>query len=159
MRIVVDSCLRIALTSNVLKDQENNQTILATTNQASPLAARKLETFGSKVLYCSSEDNRVDLNDLMNQLGAMGIDSILLEGGATLNDAALRAGIVQEVVTYIAPKMIGGAAAPTPVGGIGVEHLQDAYQLGQMKVSAIGEDIKISAYIQPKINIQPTEAN
>ena len=42
----------------------------------------------------------------------------MLEGGATLNDAALRAGIVQEVVTYIAPKMIGGAAAPTPVGGI-----------------------------------------
>ena len=73
----------------------------------------------------------MDLNDLMNQLGAMGIDSILLEGGATLNDAALRAGIVQEVVTYIAPKMIGGAAAPTPVGGMGVEHLQDAYQLGQ----------------------------
>ena len=71
-RQVVDSCLRIALTSNVLKDQENNQTILATTNQASPLAARKLETFGSKVLYCSSKDNRVDLNDLMNQLGAMG---------------------------------------------------------------------------------------
>ena len=101
----------------------------------------------------------MDLNDLMNQLGAMGIDSILLEGGATLNDAALRAGIVQEVVTYIAPKMIGGAAAPTPVGGMGVEHLQDAYQLGQMKVSAIGDDIKISAYIQPKINIQPTEAN
>ena len=159
VRIVVDSCLRIALTSNVLKDQENNQTILATTNQASPLAARKLETFGSKVLYCSSEDNRVDLNDLMNQLGAMGIDSILLEGGATLNDAALRAGIVQEVVTYIAPKMIGGATAPTPVGGMGVEHLQDAYQLGQMKVSAIGDDIKISAYIQPKTNIQPTEAN
>lgn len=159
VRIVVDSCLRIALTSNVLKDQENNQTILATTNQASPLAARKLETFGSKVLYCSSKDNRVDLNDLMNQLGAMGVDSILLEGGATLNDAALRAGIVQEVVTYIAPKMIGGAVAPTPVGGIGVEHLQDAYQLGQMKVSAIGDDIKISAYIQPKTKIQPTEAN
>ena len=47
--------------------------------------------------YCSSKDNRVDLNDLMNQLGAMGVDSILLEGGATLNDAALRAGIVQEL--------------------------------------------------------------
>ena len=55
--------------------------------------------------------------------------------------------------------MIGGAAAPTPVGGMGVEHLQDAYQLGQMKVSAIGDDIKISAYIQPKTKIQPTEAN
>ena len=84
VRIVVDSCLRIAPYLQCLKDQENNQTILATTNQASPLAARKLETFGSKVLYCSSKDNRVDLNDLMNQLGAMGVDSILLEGGATL---------------------------------------------------------------------------
>ena len=153
VRIVVDSCLRIALTSNVLKDQENNQTILATTNQASPLAARKLETFGSKVLYCSSKDNRVDLNDLMDQLGAMGIDSILLEGGATLNEAALRAGIVQEVVTYIAPKIVGGVAALTPVGGTGVEHLQDAYQLEQLKVSAIGEDVKISAYIQPRATV------
>ena len=105
------------------------------------------------MLYCSSKDNRVDLNDLMDQLGAMGIDSILLEGGATLNEAALSAGIVQEVITYIAPKMVGGVAALTPVGGTGVEHLQDAYQLEQMKVSSIGEDIKISAYIQPKITI------
>lgn len=158
VRIVVDSRLRIALSANVLKDQEHNQTILATTNQASPLAAHKLETFGAKVLYCSSKDDRVDLNDLMNQLGAMGIDSILLEGGAMLNDSALREGIVQEVITYVAPKIIGGAQALTPIAGIGVAHLQDAYQLEQMKATAIGEDIKISAYVRPKKETQSVQA-
>lgn len=149
-RIVVDSCLRISLMSNVLKDQEDNQTILATTSQASPLATNKLTMFGSKVVFCNKKDDRVDLQDLMNRLGAMGIDSILLEGGATVNDAALKAGIVQEVITYISPKIVGGANAPTPVGGTGVANLADAYKLTTMQVTQVGEDIKINALIKQK---------
>ena len=150
VRIVVDSCLRIALTSNVLKDQENNQTILATTNQASPLAARKLETFGSKVLYCSSKDNRVDLNDLMNQLGAMGVDSILLEGGGRLAEGALKAGIVDKVRFYIAPMLIGGSDAKTPVEGGGVRELCQAWKISDWTAEKIGDDLKITGYIRER---------
>ena len=152
VRIVVDSCLRIALTSNVLKDQENNQTILATTNQASPLAARKLETFGSKVLYCSSKDNRVDLNDLMNQLGAMGVDSILLEGGGTLNWAALESGIVQKVQAYIAPKLLGGRTAKTPVEGTGVPTPDQAFFLRNSRITQLGEDFLIESEVADRVH-------
>lgn len=147
-RIVVDSCLRIPLQSHVLQDQERNLTILATTNQANSMVADQLSRLGSEVLRCCVKNSRVDLNDLMCRLGAIGIDSILLEGGSTLNDAALREGIVQELVTYIAPKIVGGDGAPTPVGGMGIAHLSDAIQLERMQVTSIGQDIKISALIK-----------
>ena len=76
-------------------------------------------------------------------LGEKGIDSILLEGGATLNYAALNSKIVDEVHAYIAPKIIGGLAAKTPVGGEGVEKMKDAVNLQNMRFENIADDILI----------------
>ena len=84
----------------------------------------------------------------MARLGERKLDSILLEGGSTLNDSALRQGVVQEVITYIAPKLIGGAQSKTPVGGVGVAHLQDASQVTGLQVQQIGEDWKFTGYLQ-----------
>lgn len=147
IRIVTDSRLRISPDANVLKEQQQNQTIVAAVEGANAAAAQRLERLGVRVLYCGCGD-RVDLNDLMEKLGALGVDSILLEGGATLNEAALRAGIVQEVVVYIAPKMVGGNSAATSVGGIGVAHLRQAYRLERMQTAFVGEDIKITALVR-----------
>lgn len=150
VRIVIDSRLRIPLTSNVLKDQVHNPTLLAATSQASPQTVAQLKTLGAEVIVCPIKDGRVDLNTLMDQLGAMGIDSILLEGGATLNEAALQQNIVQEIITYIAPKILGGDQAPTSVGGAGVTRLEDAFELEHMQAVPIGKDIRISAFIKKK---------
>ena len=148
VRIITDSCLRIPPTSNVLQDQVHNPTILATTAKASTQIANEFKSSGSKVMLCSVKNGRVDLNDLMDQLGAIGIDSILLEGGASLNDAALRQGIVQEVIAYLATKMVGGDRAPTSVGGEGIACLEDAVELEYMQAASIGQDIKISALVK-----------
>ena len=90
----------------------------------------------------------MDLKKLTEELGRMQIDSILLEGGATLAAAAFESGIIDKVQMYIAPMIIGGNAARTPVGGDGIEHLTDAWQLTGITARNIGNDICITGYIR-----------
>ncbi len=85
----------------------------------------------------------------MKDLAADGIDSILLEGGGALNWSALEAGIVNKVQTYIAPKIFGGETAKTPVAGVGVALPSQAYQLGNPKFTAMGDDILIESEVLP----------
>ena len=85
----------------------------------------------------------VTYRTLMEYLGKQGIDSVLLEGGGTLNDAALSAGIVNEICAFIAPKIFGGAGAKTPVSGIGVAHPAEAVMLTLRQVETIGDDLML----------------
>ena len=95
----------------------------------------------------TDESGRVDLNDLMTQLGEMKIDSIFLEGGAGLNWSALESGIVDRIQTYIAPKIFGGADAKTPVAGLGAEAPADAIMLKNTTVTVIGEDLLLESEV------------
>ena len=79
----------------------------------------------------------------MEQLGERGIDSILLEGGGALNEAALKAGIVDRVAAFIAPKLIGGANAKTPVEGEGFAKMSQAICLENVEMRSIGGDFLI----------------
>lgn len=99
------------------------------------------------MLICGEEKGRVDLQQLMVKLGQYQIDSILLEGGGTLNWAALESGIVQKVQAYIAPKLLGGKDAKTPVEGTGIALPQDAYCLKNSKVIPLGEDFLIESEV------------
>ncbi len=147
LRIIVDSSLRIPLEAKVLQNQDSAKTIIATTEQADRNKAALLEEAGIELLTVPVKDGRTDLKALMRVLGERGIDSILLEGGATLNFAALQAGIVDKVQVYIAPKLIGGETAKTPVGGEGIEKLSQAFGVLDLKASAVGEDILLEGYI------------
>lgn len=89
------------------------------------------ERAGCRVLRVGERDGHVDLDELMARLGRAEIDSVLLEGGGTLNWAALEQGVVQKVQAYIAPKLLGGREAKTPVEGAGVPHPEGAFPAGQ----------------------------
>jgi diaminohydroxyphosphoribosylaminopyrimidine deaminase/5-amino-6-(5-phosphoribosylamino)uracil reductase len=89
----------------------------------------------------------VDLVALMRRLGEREVQSVLIEGGGILASAALAAGLVDRVYFLIAPLIIGGAEAPTAVGGEGVARLADAWRVGNMKVQRIGEDVLITGDI------------
>lgn len=102
---------------------------------------------GVEVLECQSKNNHVDINDLMIKLGSMGIDSLLLEGGGTLNAAFLEAGCVDEVWTFIAPKIIGGEGAKTPVSGKGIDKMSEAINLQNIDIQNINGDILIKGKI------------
>lgn len=84
----------------------------------------------------------------MLRLGEEKIDSILLEGGSTLNFSALDQSIVDKVQVYIAPKIIGGEKSKTPVGGRGIEALGDGFQLKDISYRRLDEDLLIEGYIR-----------
>lgn len=145
-RIILDSSLRIPLDSRVLSDQQRNPVLIAYTERALPEKTRRLEELGAGLLYCRIRDYRIDLVDLMTKLGDMGIDSILLEGGATVNDSAFQQGLIDKIILYMAPKIIGGEKSKTFVGGRGIEKLDQAYPLRIESMESLGDGIKITAY-------------
>lgn len=152
VRIICDSSLRIPLTSNIVKTAKEVQTIVAcakadgfTTEQKNSRTDKMaaLEQAGCEIIEVEKTEKGIDLKELMRILGEKNIDSILLEGGSSLNFSALQAGIVTKVETYIAPKLFGGEGAKTPVGGLGVELPKDAFKLENPKITQIEEDILI----------------
>ncbi len=91
------------------------------------------------VLSCKSRDGRVDVVDLSARLFAMDVTGVLLEGGSELNWAFIEAGLVDRVAIFIAPMLIGGAVAPTAVGGSGLT-LPEALRLASVEVRQVGHD-------------------
>lgn len=145
-RIILDSRLRIPLESKILSNPESNPAIVACTEDASHRMIRRLEEAGTEVLCCRSCGGRIDLTDLTAKLGALQIDSVMLEAGGTVNEAAFSQGIVDKVIFYLAPKIIGGANAKTIVDGVGIRELSDAYPLQIDEIKPLGSDYKITAY-------------
>jgi diaminohydroxyphosphoribosylaminopyrimidine deaminase/5-amino-6-(5-phosphoribosylamino)uracil reductase len=143
IRIICDSGLRIPPESRICQSAGEYRTIVACGSEDSVDAekAERLRGLGIEIISCPGADGKVDLRKLMKRLGAFGIDSIFLEGGGELNDSALRAEIVQEVKAYVAPKLLGGSTAKTPVAGCGVDLPEEAVLLELEDVTKIGEDL------------------
>lgn len=151
IRIIVDSSARIPLKSKILNLESDAKTIIVVTEKAGREKLRMLEEKGAEVIITPSKNGRVDLNLLMKELGERKIDSILLEGGSELNYAALEEGIVDKVHAFIAPKIIGGNTAKTPVGGQGKAHMEDAINLECIDIHRFGDDIMIEGYIKKEV--------
>ena len=146
IRIIVDSILRIPMNSKVLQNKDN-KTIIATTKRANMKNMQELLKKNIKVLIIEEKNGQVNLNALIKKLGELNIDSILLEGGGTLNYSALEENIVDKVMIYISPKIIGGEFSKTPVGGIGIDKLNDAFKLKDITANIVDEDILVEGYI------------
>ena len=158
VRIVCDSSLRIPLDSQIVRSAKEYRTIVAyagreENEEITEKITKKIEQLHAKgvdTVCCPDEKGQIDLKKLMTYLGNEGIDSILLEGGGTLNDSALRAGIVKEVHCFIAPKLIGGKNSKTPVEGIGIGLPSEALKLKCTDICRIGEDIRIICQVCEK---------
>lgn len=140
IRIICDSHLRIPMEAEVVQTAKEMKTVVATVSSEQEKISALREA-GVKVLITDSADGKVDLQDLMQKLGQEKIDSILLEGGGTLNQSALQSGIVNHIQIYLAPKIFGGTGKYTPVSGIGVKEPDEAYLLINRKIRIFGEDI------------------
>lgn len=148
IRIIVDSNLKIPIDSKILKTSNNYKTIIATTEKSDINKRNIIKNLGAEVLITKSLNNKVDLNDLMLKLGKFEIDSILLEGGGELNYSALKAGIVDKVMIFIAPKIIGGIDSKTCIEGEGIDLLSKAYKVTDLKPKLLDEDILLTGYIE-----------
>jgi len=145
IRVVVDSRTRIPLGAKVLNKEA--PTIVATTKFASKKRIKTLRNKGVKVLVIREKDKKVNLKELLKRLGELGITSLLVEGGGKINASFLENGLVDKVLFFIAPKMIGGEEALTPVEGEGIERIKDAIKLKDISVKRFGEDVLIEGYI------------
>ena len=147
LRIVVDSAGRIPLDANVITTPSNAGMLLATTDALPAEKEAQLIESGARIVKMPAVGGHVDLNALMSALHASNIDSVLLEGGGTLNAAALQAGIVDKVMLFIAPKLIGGEQAVTPVGGAGIARMADALRIHNLSVARYDDDVLIEGYL------------
>ncbi|MGC8605037.1 MAG: bifunctional diaminohydroxyphosphoribosylaminopyrimidine deaminase/5-amino-6-(5-phosphoribosylamino)uracil reductase RibD, partial [Desulfomonilaceae bacterium] len=146
VRIVADSNLRTPLDANIFNQTSPSGVILATrSNPPSRLKAR-LEKKGAKIIQTSGS-NKVDLKDLLSNLYQMGITSLLIEGGARLAWGAFEARIVDRCVFFYAPIIIGGKSAPSGVSGIGINRLEEAPRLVEMRSSKVGPDILVEGRV------------
>ena len=141
VRIVCASHARIPADCKLVQTAREIPTYVAVVEENERTA--RLEENGVHILVCGEKNGRVDLADLMQQLGALGVNGILLEGGSALAFSALREGVVHRVQAYVAPKLIGGADAKTPVGGAGFDRMADALALKNVRCTPLGEDILI----------------
>ena len=147
VRIICDTHLRTPVSSQVVKTAKEIPTILAVC-ETDRSRYQPYQEAGCQILTLPDADGHLDLNALMEKLGEERIDSVLLEGGGTLNWAALKSGIVREVHAYMAPKLFGGSEAKTPVEGRGVPDPAEAVHLKVREIRHLGEDLLIESEVQ-----------
>lgn len=147
IRVVVDSRVRIPLGAKVLNQEA--PTIVATTKFASKRKIEVLKKKGAKVLIIKKDKNKkVDLKALLKRLGELEITSLLVEGGGRINASFLENDLVDKVLFFVAPKIIGGEEALTPVEGEGIERIKDAIKLKNISIKRFGEDVLVEGYIR-----------
>lgn len=152
VRIICDSNLRIPLECNIVNTASDYRTIVACKKSIKDSDCKKIKKLQAKNVEVVFVDEKagqgIDLRKLMEEMYNRKIDGILLEGGGTLNAAMLKEKLVNKVYAYIAPKLIGGANALTPVEGKGVEKMSDAFLLSDVEIRRITNDILIAGYIK-----------
>jgi len=147
VRIIVDSHASLPEDSAIARTAGEYRTVLAHTTDAMRERLEPLHGCGIETVECAATENgMVNLDDLMSRLGAMGIDSVLVEGGAELDWSLVSAGLADEHYIFVAPKIIGGKAAKGPVGGNGFGKMSDALGLDIESVTTSGEDILIHCF-------------
>ena len=146
-RIVADSRARLPLDSRLVATAADAPVLVATTEAAPADRRHELEHAGVQVLVLPAHDGRPSLRALMEELGRRQMTHVLLEGGGELCAAALADGLVDKLLVFVAPKLIGGRGAPTPVGGEGVGQVADAVQATDHTVRRVGDDLLIEAWL------------
>jgi diaminohydroxyphosphoribosylaminopyrimidine deaminase/5-amino-6-(5-phosphoribosylamino)uracil reductase len=144
LRVVVDSRARAPVGSRLMS--EPGETLVAAAG-LSDRSRRELAQAGVRAVELPAGDGSVDLAALMAHLAAeRSITSLLVEGGASLLGSMFDLGLVDKVTAFIAPTIIGGKDAPTPVGGAGFERIADALRLERVKWDRYGRDMAITGY-------------
>jgi diaminohydroxyphosphoribosylaminopyrimidine deaminase/5-amino-6-(5-phosphoribosylamino)uracil reductase len=145
-RIIVDSALKIPLNANVLR-LNDGKTIIATTQNSNHNKIKKIISLGHHVIITKNKDGKVDLKALIKNLGRLDITSIMVEGGSSINASALQNHIVDKILLFIAPKIIGGVDSVPSIGGFSPSSLRKITKIKNIKIRKIGEDTIIEGYL------------
>lgn len=145
LRIVVDSSGRLPLNAQLFREHGH---ILVATANAPKMSTDALSAIGADILSTTSQDGLVNLHTLLKTLGRMEITSLMVEGGGTLLGSFFDLRLVDKIVVFISPVIIGGSGIQTPVSGVGANTMADAIRLKHPKIDTIGEDVVITGYVE-----------
>jgi len=148
LRVIVDGKGRTPLTAHIFN--EPGETLLALGRPIKPGEAEAFAQSGAELLELSLTEGYVDLEKLLKALGERKITSILVEGGSILLGSMFDQGLVDKVVVFVAPIIIGGKEAKTAVAGTGVDKVIDSFRLKRVSVKRFGQDIMVSGYVTAK---------
>ena len=148
LRVIVDGKGRTPLTARVFT--EPGKTLLALGRAATAEEKAAYAQAGAEILELPAAEGLVDLERLLIALGKREITSVLVEGGGILIGSLFDHGLVDKVIAFIAPIIIGGAEAKTAVAGKGVDRLADSLRLERVRVEKVGDDLMVSGYVAVK---------
>lgn len=146
-RIILDSHGRTPTDAKVINSESEADVIIAVTPNAPNKNIAALKEAGAEVLVIPEKDGQVCFKSLMTLLGDRGITSVLVEGGGKVNASALASGVVDKLMCFIAPKLIGGKDARGVFDGEGIKHLTEAPELEQLTVTQLERDLLIEGYL------------
>ena len=147
VRIILDTHLSISPDAQVLRQTSSKPTILVA---GSPVAANKKQAFeklGARVLEVALKNDLIDMNALMEQLGAMELTSLLIEGGSRILASAFNQAVVDKVFFFYAPKILGGDDGIPICSGAGVERMAECIRINDIAVHRLGDDVLIEGYV------------
>ncbi len=144
IKIVIDSKLKISEKAKIVK-KEPGKLIIITSKTANKKKVKALQLKGVRFIHTNLNRGKIDLKEAMKELGKHDITSIMIEGGAVLNAEAIRAGIVDKMLFFISPKMIG--QGPAAVGDLGITQVDKALKLKNIDFKKIGKDILVEGYL------------
>ena len=143
IKIIVDSTLKIPEGSKVLKDP--SKVIIATTNKAPKNKIDKFHHKGINVIVVNSKNGMVDLNELMKELGKSQITYMMIEGGSHLNASAIKDKVIDKVLIFTAPKIIGNGLGA--ISTLGIKKIDKAIKLKNITTRKIGKDLLVEGYL------------
>ena len=143
LRVIIDTNGRLPVHSKVL--DQPGRTLIACSSITEDKKLQ-LEQRGAEVLQLSSREGGVDLVELMQALGSREVTSALVEGGAMILGTLFDQGLVDKVVAFVSPKIIGGKDSLTPVAGIGVDLVDEAITIDGADMKQVGPDMVITGY-------------
>ncbi|SDN36391.1 diaminohydroxyphosphoribosylaminopyrimidine deaminase [Fictibacillus solisalsi] len=145
VRVILDSTLRIPVSSKVVQDKKA-ETWIFTTERAGGEKRQELESHGVSIFSTKSRDGRVNPAEVLHFLGEQQISSVMIEGGGAVNASFLEQKLIDKFVVYMAPKLLGGSLSPTFLEGEGADRMSGAVDLREMTVEQVGEDFKFTGY-------------
>jgi diaminohydroxyphosphoribosylaminopyrimidine deaminase/5-amino-6-(5-phosphoribosylamino)uracil reductase len=147
-RVVFDSLARLSPTSRLVAAAEEIPLTVVVSRAAARADTDALEAAGAQVLVATGENEPARVRSALEQLGALGVTAVLLEGGPHLAGAFLDAGEIDEIRLFLAPLLLGGSAARDPLEGKGVERISEALRALTFDCERVGEDLLISARLR-----------
>lgn len=147
-KIILDSRLRISLKAQLFKNVRAQDCFVAVTRQAPQAKVRQFQQWGIHVLICPAKNGRVDLKHLLRELAKREIASVLLEGGAKVIGQALADKLVDKMIVFIAPRIMGDQRALSSVDGPGPTTLDRMVQLQDITINTIGQDLVLEGYVR-----------